>query len=342
VHAYCNLVEATYKTLMDESLKLADLLSYDEFCLVMGWFLARRVLSIRQATYHGVSTADSFFKNLNVDTELPGPIATCLETLGLARTQSGVVMVPDIVLPRTDVDQEWKRGFYPSLSSTTYMNTTVLAAWPILYPFWFYKRRLKYFHGNSEEYKEDWYRRINPMSVNDDDIMDWMEENVKLPGIRNTGLFESKVKRDADELTFSETQDTLGSVAYSGTVYGSYLSFARHAKKYMIFKKVKRESNGTGALLGWVEHDDGPEMSSEYRCFSSYLMPPSDMMGVRLFKWRRKIPRAYDPFDNDQGVNYAWNRHPAELKKKSREITKINSDVVLLHTFVSKFVITKD
>jgi len=341
VHGYCNIVERTYKTLIDENRKLADLLSYDEFCLVMGWSLARRVLSVRQATYQGMGTSDSFFKNLSVDTEIPGPIATCLETLGLVRSQSGVVMVPDIILPRSDVDQEWQRGLLPSRSRTSFMSTTVAEAWPSMYPFWFYKRRLKYFHGNGDDYKQDWYRRLDPTDDDEKKVLDWMDERHLIPGMRNLGVLESKVKRDSDELVFSETQDTLGSVAYSGTIYGSYLSFVRHAKKHMIFKKVKRESNGTGALLGWVEHDDHPDMTSEYRCFSSYLMPPSDMMGVRLFKWRRKVPRIYDPFDG-VGVDYSWGLHPEELKRRNREISKVNCDVVLIHSYVSKFIVDKN
>jgi len=309
----------------------------------MGWFLARRVLAVRNAVYHNINTSEGLFSSIPITTKIPGPVATCLESLGHVRTPSGLVMVPSVVLPKIDVAHNWQRGLYPSLDNEDYHGDAKREYIPSMFPFWYFKRKIQFEWGNPLSYAPDCLEKENPLEdVKVDAKVDgYLKQTMHIPGIRNQGRVTPSSRLDQQPPYFSmDDESILGSVGFSGTLFGSYLSFSLAAQKYMHFKTFKKESSGTGAMLGWCEHLGRQLANPQFKCFSSYNMNQADMHGVRLFKWRRRVSRDVDPL-RGRGVDVVWTHNPAELKTAAREIDYIRNDIVLVHDYVSNFVLRK-
>jgi len=336
--SYCNIVERTYVSMIECKKGLSDLLSYDEFALVMGWILVRRILSVRSSIYQEVNASEVVFSNIPPDLDVPGPISTCLNSLGYVRSPSGVVMVPDICIPAANVDYNYQRGLYPARTDSGYMGNPVYPHLiPSMYPFWLYKRRISYYRSKYDEWDDDCFSKEDPENEKDEKRDAYLNNMEIIPGLRNTGLAMTKARYSQYPIKFNEEKGSLlGSLAFSGTILGSYLSFVHQARDVMHFNRVKKDTSGNSCLLGWVEHDDSATRNNEYRVYSSYLLPSSDMQGVRIFKWRRAVIANRSP-RGDPGAFASFDLHPDEIKVKNREIDKVINDTVLLHDYVSKY-----
>jgi len=99
---------------------------------------------------------------------------------------------------------------------------------------------------------------------------------------------------------------------------------------------VKKDTSGTGAMLGWVAHDGRSMSTPHFRAFSSFSLSLSDMHGVRIFKWRRNVDADHDAVGGSSG--FAFNKDPAELRLINREISSIKNDFLLVRQFVRRFV----
>jgi len=335
-YGYGNIIEQTYEAIVESDSHLEDLCSYDEFVLVMGWMLARRVLSVRNHIYQDLNVSELLFEALPVTTPVPGPIAAALDSIGCVRAPSGSVVVPSTPLPKIDVDQNWQRGQFPVTFESSYLGEAERKYHNNMFPFWYYKRKILFEWSGGPEFKETAMDTYNPYADEDKKVDAPLKVKHLLPVVRNRGRATSKKRYTQEFPVFSEEKNILGSVCFNGTIFGSYLSLCERAQKYMRITTVKKDTSGTGAMLGWVAHDGRSMSTPHFRAFSSFSLSLSDMHGVRIFKWRRNVDADHDAVGGSSG--FAFNKDPAELRLINREISSIKNDFLLVRQFVRRFV----
>jgi len=340
VYGFCNIVEKTYITIAECDSKAEKLLSYDEFSLVMGWLLARRVLAVRNTVYQSINPGEDLFSGVPITTPVPGPIASCLESLGHVRSPSGIVMVPQMMLPKIDVKSNWQRGLFPSHQNQQFLGDADDRGFSVMYPYWYYKRKIQFEWGNLFKYDEDCLEKLDPNNKYNEGVDGVLKRHQWIPGIRNVGRTAVSERVEQQPPLFCVDSSILGSICYSGTILGSYLSFMKKAEKIMVCRPIKSDTSGTGCMLGWVQHYTNSLSVPTYKCYSSYNLNASDMHGVRIFKWRRRYSKFEDVLAG-ASVDFYWNMDPTELKNITREIDYIRNDIVMLHDFVHAFVIDK-
>jgi len=340
VYGYGSIIEKTYEAIVENDSHIEDLCSYDEFVLVMGWLLARRVLSVRNHIFQDLNVSELLFDALPTTTPVPGPIAAALDSIGCVRAPSGSVVVPSIPLPKIDVRDNWQRGQFPTTFETSYLGEPERKYHNNMFPFWYFKRKIMFEWDEGPEFKETALDTYNPYADVDVKVDAPLTRKHLIPIIRNTGKKTTKKRYSQVFPKFSEEQSILGSVCFNGTILGSYLSFCERGQKYMRFSTVKKDTSGTGAMLGWVAHDGRSLSTPQFKVFSSFLVNHSDMHGVRIFKWRRYVDTDHDAVGGSTG--FAFQQDASELRVINREISPIKNDFLLVRQFVRRFSVTSN
>jgi len=336
---FADLCNTTYQALVSQDNHLEKLLSEPEFQLCCSQVLARHIIRVRTMALHQVIPGqENLLSAIPLETELPTPITSYMESLGVVRHTDGAVIVPNIVLPRTDYGAAFNAGMLPSLAADNFTTNTHWEFNSCMIQFGILSRAIENAHAGNQYNHNHSYDRLDPANANGG-----LDAHYARPACLPTFMQFKPMSRDrigALTLAFRNEATLLGTLRYNPQLFQQFELFLDKAKAKCSLTKLPVSTAGTPAFFAWAVPTDGDDINppNQFDYFSTINLSNAEQHASRLFRYRQRRTRndnCSEPAQADRDSCYdASHTH---LKHSTLSITNVPAYTSYLGHYVRHF-----
>lgn len=286
---YADLCSETYRAVTSVEPKLAESLSEAEFLLCSGQILAHRVLYLRnRSSPVYIAGYVELNEAMNAIDLIPEPIAQYLDGLGLFRDPTGVILRPEIVLPRHDVHNHTV-GMLPSLLSDNYAGTTSFNYMSAMFQYGLLERKIvDDGTGNGFANAANFYTQMDPANAGPTDVHLTTAPAALPRSFESLDANFRRVNRMTQVFFDANQIGVLNSIRFDPRLFNDYMAFIHRLKSHISCVPYSKDTSGSPAMLVSALALDGTvQIRPNSFDFGAYgALTNAEMHFARLFRYR--------------------------------------------------------
>lgn len=336
---FMDLCSQVYKNMILKDDKLERYLSEPEFLLCSGQILVRHVLWIRTHALNTVVTDQHIlFDCIPQDTPVASPIELYLSGLGLIRHNTGELLVPNIVLPRWDVQNSLLAGMLPSIYGDNYTTHTHWSLNSSMIQFGLLRRAIINAHNGTTFYAGN-SLRLDPAKQSNDDVH-WARFNC-LPRCGEMYPMSAYRVGKISNIFYNKVNSFLdNTICWSPQIFQSYLLFMERAKTVISVSTIPKSTAGTPAYLAWAVPEKGDDVTypSTFLYYANIKLTTAEQHAARLFRYRTRLVRKENSSEQDfSDATKSFDAAPISVSLATMSITAVVSYDSYIGQFVRHF-----
>lgn len=289
---FMDLASAVYTTIVTYDDKLERVLSEPEFLLVSAQIKDAYILDMRtRALSIVIQGQEDLLRAILPNAKMPAPLVHYLEGLGVIRSATGEIIVPNIVLPRRDPPQAHQIGMLPSVSGDSYTTNTHWELNSCMPQYGMLARAIINGHATNAYGHGHALHRLDPAVANPVD-----DAHYARPACLPKSTFMRPMHRERmGRLTqpFSFQQGLADAIRYNPQLLQHYQLFCERASKLCPMHNLPASTAGTPAYLAWAVPENGDDVTfpTSFYYYSSCKLSDAEQHAARLFRYRQRRTR---------------------------------------------------